>query len=269
MSPGKKPNAGHSIFQQLLNYANYRLNAFQPEDALVAVRQIESSSRTLTRPLSQPASERLIFERGRALTELTSFQPALLLLDRVKTQPFLTEAKFLKAQILLSQKQVEESRTLLKEIVEGDESWRRANDALALLVALDPLVGESLDLFCQSVLYQLQGRAEDAVPVLRQLAVEQFDKDPAEWARYQIGRLKEEAGDAEGARKEWDQLLLEANHPVILGMLRRNRIHRINAAGERITDMTAYQELLLDFPDTLASDLARLEVQQDMMRIRP
>jgi len=257
------------LVERLLRYAEIRLNAYQAPEALSAIRCIESASATLGHPPAKPVEEKLLFQRARALTELASFQPALALLDRIQSQPLLTEARYLQAQILLSQNQVEEAQSLLKELVEGDEFWRRANDALALLVALEPLVGDSLNLFCESILYQLQGRWKEAEPVLRQLAVEQYGKDTEEWARFTIGKWKADFGDEAGARKEWDPLLLEADHPVILGMLRLHRLHRTNAAGEKILDMTAYQELLLDHPDSLISDRARLTVQQEMMRIQP
>jgi len=67
------------------------------------------------------------------------------------------------------------------------------------------------------------------------------------------------AGNKETAREEWQRLTLDADHPVIHGLTRYELLHLRKPVGVSDQDGTAYQELLLDFPNTIFSDLARLE----------
>lgn len=250
------------LVDRLMNYADIQLQAFQPAKALTALHRIESSSPTLDRPLSKSEQDRLRFLRGKALLEFSSIEPAIHLLESIQYQPQLTEAKYLLARTYLAQNEVEKGMAYLREIVENRKYWQRANDALELLSAVEPLVGESLDLFCQAQLYMLQGRMEDAVPVLRQLAVNEYGNDSEEWARYTIGKMMQISGDRQSATDELKRLKIDVDHPVIQGMVELELLQLTQPADDTIGNMTRYQELLIDFSDTIFSDLARLEMQR-------
>ncbi|MEW6238506.1 MAG: tetratricopeptide repeat protein [Candidatus Omnitrophota bacterium] len=250
------------IADRLLRYAAVQLNAFQPGEALSAIRKVEQSSSTVNPPLSPEALDRLLFLRAKALVEFSSLEPAMQLLENIQFQPQRSEARFLLAQIHLALKDVEAARLLLQDIVDNSDDWRWANDALKILAAIEPLTGESLDLYSLSAMYRLQGRFADAVPVMRELAVKGYGEDIEEWARYDIGRLKRDAGDRAGASEEWRRLLLDVDNPAIRGMTQLELLQMSSPSGLRMEDATKYRQLLLDLPDTIFSDLARLEMQR-------
>ena len=258
-----------NLLEHLFRYAEYSLEAYEPGEALKAVRIIESSSSTLQAPLLPTALDRLFFSRARAWTEMASFQPALEHFPRLQFEPYHTDALYYQALIQLALQHVEEARSLLQELVENSEHWPRANDALALLAAMEPLVGESQELFCTLQLYLLQGRYDRAVPVLRELAVAQYHQDTEEWARFMMGKLKAWSGDLEGARTDWEALLLDADHPVYHAMVQYYLARAFAPSPERIASSSSFQELLMDFPETLFADLARLEMQESIHQEQP
>lgn len=252
--------------ENLFRYAEHRLNAFEGGKALEAVRTIEASSAVVQRPLMMSDAARISFLRARAMTELGSFQPAIQILDGIQIQPWLTEARFLKAKILLGLKRTEEARELLQALSEDKTHWRRANDAFELAMRIEPLVGESMDLFSSYQLYMLQGRFDAAVPALRELAVAEYGQDTEEWARYETGRLAMISGDSETALETWDELLLDVDHPVYHGLV---RYRKWNASGEVNAATGDYQKLLTDFNDTLFADLARIEMRERIREEAP
>jgi tetratricopeptide (TPR) repeat protein len=252
----------YSLVERLLDYAEMRLNAFQAGEALIAIREIESASPTLGTPLTPAMEDRLRFARARALVELAGFDGAISLLESIQNQPYKSEAQYLLANVYLAQEKVDEAKSLLYEMANSSENWRRSNDALTLISALEPLVGESLDLFTLARLYGLQGRFKDAIPVLRELAVNTYGEDTEEWARYQIGKMNQQLGNREEARDEWQRLQVEADHPIIHGLVRYELIQEPLPSGSGIRSTTEYQDFLIDFPDTLFSDLARIQYQQ-------
>lgn len=255
--------------QRLLTYADLRLNGYQSNEALKAIRVIESASSTLEHPLSSDDASRLLFYRGRAYAEAASFGPAIQWLESVCVSPYEESAQLLLARIYIAQRESEIAKTLLDEIAENPRYWRKSNDALTLLAALEPLVGDSLQLFCDAMMYELQGRFSSAIPVLRQLAVEHYGSDVEEWARYYIGQLKYQSGDLDGAREEWRRLLVDVDHPVIQGMTHLDLLKLNPSSSADIADMTEYQEIMMELPNTLFSDLARLQMQWKFGKEQP
>lgn len=251
----------YSLVENLIRYAELRLNAYQPGEALAAVREIEAASHTLPSPLLPDFNDRLKLARARSLIELGSFQAAVSILDSIDFQPYKTEAKYLLARVHLALKSRDIAQSVLTEIVENQEHWQRGNDAIALISALEPLVGDALENFYLVQLYTLQGRFEDTVPILRQIAVSHYGEDTEEWARYTIGDLLMKSGKTEDAIAEWERLQIDVDHPVIHGMLRYSMLQENILSEDRIVDSTDYQNLMIDFPDTLFSDLVRLEYQ--------
>ena len=247
---------------RLLDYANLQLNAFQPGEALKAIRRIESASDTLAKPLSAAKGERLLFLRGRALMELASFDPALEIFNQTAEGRFATESIYNRALIHLAQQELETARALFDQLASQPEHWKRANEALQTLLVMDQLVGEPLEQFCIAMLYEIQGRFEDAIPLYREIAVAHYGEDMEEWTRYWIGRLQRSAGNPQAALDEWNRLLEDVDHPLIHGLVRSKIINTAQPEDSAIASATQYQNLLLDFPDTLFADLARLELQQ-------
>ncbi|MDX9752998.1 MAG: hypothetical protein RBU29_03505 [bacterium] len=252
---------------RLFDFIDTCLSTYQPEEALAAVRRIESASNTLPEPLPSTAQDRLRFARARTMTQLASFGPALQILDQIQQDPYSSPAALLKAKILIGQKKNAEALVLLRQMIGDSTHWRVANDALSLLTQYEPLVGDSQALFADAMLYQLQGRYQDAIPQLRQLAVENFGEDTEEWARFTIGLLENQAGQKETAQSDWQRLALDADHPTIYGMTRYELLHLTQPAHAAVFDSTAVQLFLLDFPQTLFSDLVRLESER--MRTSP
>ena len=253
---------------RLMDYMDVCLNCFQPGEAISAIRYIESASPGLTQPMSPTTLERLRFGRAQALTELSSLEPALELLKDCKDQPFFSKAVLLRIKILITQKKTDEALSALKDMIKEPAHWQTANQALALYMMLEPLVGESLRQYSDAVLYQLQGRFEDAIPLLRQIAVDNYGEDTEEWARYAIGALEKQAGFLEKAKEEWKRLNMDADNPVVHGLLRYELFHLATTPAEPVRESTEYQELLLDFPNTLFSDLARLEVNENGNKLK-
>jgi tetratricopeptide (TPR) repeat protein len=245
--------------ERLLRYIELSLQSYQPVEALIAIRRIESPSTMLSVPLTAPQQEQILYFRAQTLVQLSSLQPAIELFDSITVEPYASRARWIKSRVLVAQRKSEEARIALQEMIADPACWRVANDALSLYMALEPLVGGAQRLFCDAMLYQLQGRFEDAVPLFRQIAVDYYADDIEEWARYQIGLLEKMAGNKETAREEWQRLTLDADHPVIHGLTRYELLHLRKPVGVSDQDGTAYQELLLDFPNTIFSDLARLE----------
>ncbi len=252
--------------EHLQKYIHYRLEGYQPGEALIAIRCIENSSQTLNHPLPQSEIDDLRFARACAFIQLGSFQPAMELLDILKTNSNNDTIRLLKAKVLLALKKVEEAKSLLLQIIEEKNYQQTTNDALALYNALEPLVGEPLELFCLSQLYQLQGRYEDAIPSLRQLAVEHYGDDVEEWSRFTIGKLLHESGNRKEAEEEWTRLLNDVDHPFLHG-LTRLKLHQLQkSATDTIVTQTSYQEIMLDFPETLFFDIAKMEIQNSSTR---
>lgn len=245
---------------RIMDYAETQLRAFEPEEALKAVIRIEQATESLTHPLLPADRERLRFARSHIWMQLASWDAALEGFRSIESMPMKTDALWFQAMIHLARTDVGEAIVLLQSIVETPEHWPRANDALRMLTILDPLVGEALELFCQAQLLQLQGRFEDAVPVLRSLAVQQYGNDEEEWARYWIGDLFQHEGNLAEASDEWSRLLLDVDHPIIHGMIRLQLLEP-ELAEDEIAAMTGYQQLLNEFPESLFADLARLDIQ--------
>lgn len=254
---------------RLMRYSELRLNAFQPNEALEAIRFIESASATLDTPLSPTDLARLAFNRARVLTELASLGPAIAILEKIHESPHREDAKLLLARIYIAQRHTDIAVSLLHEIATDPRSWRCANDALSLLTVLEPLVGDSLQLFCDATMYELQGRLDSAIPPLRQLAVNYYGSDLEEWARYYIGKLKQRTGDADGARQEWERLLLDVDEPVVHGLTQLELLQLNGRADANITNMTYYQNILIDMPNSLFADLARLQMQREFGKEQP
>jgi len=250
-----------TLAERLLHYSELCLDACQTGKALTAIRKIESASSTLTPPMTGNFKDRLSLARARVYVQSAAFQPALQMLNTIALDPYYSEAQFLSAQIHIAQGETEIARSLLHELCDRDRTWDRANDALSLLIAIEPLVGDSLSLFSDAMIYQLQGRYEDAIPPLRQLAVEHYGNDTEEWARFQIGVLKRESGQLEEARQEWKRLLLDVDNPIIHGMVRLELVRSELASGNAVSNTGEFQELLIEFPDSIYSDLARQEMR--------
>ena len=94
-----------------------------------------------------------------------------------------------------------------------------------------------------------------------ELAVNTYGEDTEEWARYQIGKMNQQLGNR-GSPDEWQRLQVEADHPIIHGLVRYELIQEPLPSGSGIRSTTEYQDFLIDFPDTLFSDLARIQYQQ-------
>ncbi len=257
------------MLERLIQYSEISLNAFKPEQALKAIRKIESASGTLENPISASVISRLTLNRARALTELASLDPAIKLLESIEQPTYQEDAKFLLARIFIAQRKSDMALSLLDEIVQNTRFWRTKNDALSLMNALEPLVGDPLQLFCDSMLYRLQGRLSNAIPLLRQLAVDHYGGDVEEWSRYHIGRLKHESGDAKGASEEWRRLLTDVDHPVINGMTRLEILRMQQVASTNNASATDYQELMIELPNTIFADLARMEMQRQFNKEMP
>ncbi|MBZ0256093.1 hypothetical protein K8I31_08530 [bacterium] len=117
-------------------------------------------------------------------------------------------------------------------------------------------------------MFELQCRFMEAAPYYRQIAVAQFGEDTEEWARYVIGDLERISGQWKSAREEWERLAVDVDHPVIHAMIRW-QLWRAEAAQDAVAAATDFQKLLMDFPDSLASDLARLEFQKYIQSANP
>ena len=255
---------------RLMDYVDVSLNCFQPAEALSAIRYIESVSPASIQPVNQYSLERLRFGRARAFAELSSLEPALGLLKEIKDQPFFSEAALLQIKIRVAQKKIDDVMPDLKDMIKNPVHWQIANQSLALYMSLEPLVGESQRLYSDAMLYELQGRFEDAIALLRQIAVENYGEDTEEWARYTIGLLEKKSGIPDKARDEWKRLSMDADNPVVHGLARYELFH-LDApvpSASSVRESTEYQELLLDFPNTLFSDLVRLEVNENGNKLK-
>ncbi|MDP8245392.1 MAG: hypothetical protein P9L94_15010 [Candidatus Hinthialibacter antarcticus] len=251
----------HIMVERMLTYSEYSLDAFLPNDALRAIVRVESASNELAQPMPPINQERLRFLRARAMMELGSWTRALEMYQTITLPPYSTDARFYEALIFLGLEQTEEAKAAMQELLDQPEHWRRANDALAYLTALEPLVGEPLEWLCKAQLFELQGRLMEAAPFYRQIAVAQYGEDTEEWARYVIGDLERISGQWSAARQEWERLALDVDHPVIHAMIRWE-LWRAAVADDAVAAATGFQNLLMDFPDSLAADLARLEFQK-------
>ncbi|MBI1386908.1 MAG: hypothetical protein GC154_00485 [bacterium] len=256
------------LVERLLTFAEIALDAYAPADALGAVGKIESASNELDQPMSPPAEERLHMARARAWMEQAQWPKALDLFNTIQIEPYATDAAFYSARIQLGLEETDAARDAFQAIVEDPARWRRANDALEELTALEPLVGEALELYSRAALYELQGRFADAIPLYRQIAVDHFGDDAEERALYTAGLNEWREGDVTGAREQWKRLSVDVDHPVIHGMIRWN-LWRTRPASGDVGDLTGYQDLLLEFPDTLFADLARLEMQERNRQDQP
>ena len=257
------------LMDRLIKYSELRLNAFQPNEALVAIQLIESSSASLERTPQPTDFARIAYGRARALSELASLEPAIKALESIDVSPYREDAQILLARIYIAQRKIDLAVDVLNDALENPQSWRIANDALSLLSALEPLVGDALEGFSDAILYELQGRFDRAVPCLRQVAVDYYGGDVEEWTRYYIGRLKNQSGETEDAREELQRLLMDVDDPIVRGLTRMELLKLNDSASASIGAATEYQELLIDLPNTLFADLARLQMQRKFGKEQP
>jgi len=257
------------MLERLIQYSEISLNAYKPEQALKAIHKIESASSALKHPIKPSVISQLTLNRARAFTELGSLDPAIKLLESIEKLPYREDAQLLLAKIFIAQRKSDMGLSILNDIAQNVQFWRTKNDALGLMNALEPLVGDPLQLFCDAMLYRLQGRLANAIPLLRQLAVDHYGGDVEEWSRYHIGKLKQESGDNKGAREEWRRLLTDIDHPVINGMTRLEILRMQQAASTNNASATDYQELMIELPNTIFADLARMEMQRQFNKEMP
>jgi tetratricopeptide (TPR) repeat protein len=255
--------------QQLMQYSQYRLNAYQPGLALKAVQTIEASTPFLMNGLIETDMDRIKFYRAKALSQLASFDPAMTLLETIENPPYKSQANFLRAKIFLAQKKLEEADTLLLELIIDRSDWQLSNDALGYVIAMEPLFGEPMSDFCKLQTFLLQGRMEEAFPILRSLAVDYYETDTEEWARYQIADLQAQSGQWEDAVVEWKRLLLDVDHPVYHGLVRYKLTNVPSQANHLVESASQFQELLTEFPNSLFSDLARIEAEERLKGLYP
>ncbi|MGC9326961.1 MAG: hypothetical protein ACP5I1_04965, partial [Candidatus Hinthialibacter sp.] len=71
------------------------------------------------------------------------------------------------------------------------------------------------------------------------------------------------------AREEWRRLLTDVDHPVIEGMTRLDLLELNATSSAHIADMTEYQEIMMELPNTLFSDMARLQMQWKFGKEQP
>lgn len=258
-----------SLIERLLEYSERRLNAYQPEEAWSALRKIESASDSAQEPFSDELNQRLLFLRSRVMTELGSFQTAIDGFEQIRHPSYLTDARFMLAKLYIARQDLETAQTMLHQLASQLEFDDRTNDSLSLIVMLEPLVGESLSLFCNAMQYRLQGRFDDAIPLLRQIAVEYYGNEIEEWIRYEIALLKRNAGNIAEAREELERLLVDVDHPVLQGMVRLELLKIHDPDDSRLSDMEEYQDIMIRMPNTIFADLARLEMQQNYQEGQP
>lgn len=255
--------------QQLLQYSEYRLHAYQPGLALKAIQTIEASTPFLQGGVIDTDVEKIMFFRATALSQLASYDPAVELLDKIQTPSFKPQADFLKAKIFLSQKKLEEADQILQQLVVDRSDWQLSNDALGYIIAMEPLFGEPMTDFCTLQTYLLQGRMEEAFTLLRSIAVDFYETDTEEWARYQIAMLKAKSGQWDDAVEEWKRLLLDVDHPVYHGLVHYKLTNVPSQANHLVESASQFQELMTKFPNSLFSDLARIEAEERSKGLYP
>ncbi len=217
----------------------------------------------------QPAdAQRILLLRGLALSQVGSLDDALAEL-RALSDTDNAEALFHEARILFWQENYEEAQPLFEQVVTDPGAWRFANDSLQYLAFLNRLDFGSLRLLSNAGFLVWQGRAEDAVPVFRDLAVREYGEDVAEWARYMIGKTLWDAGEKERASAEWERLSQEGDYGWLRDRLRWQKVAgRAHSPTEEVERRETLNEIISSATDTLFGDLARLKIKHNALPTR-
>ncbi len=146
-------------------------------------------------------------------------------------------------------------RQYLEESINGYFS----DEALSRITALILFPLDALEKYSQATLFAFQNRYEDAIEAYRNCAARLGEHPAKYWTIYEIATIKLELGENEQAASEFEIIYNNADDISLksmaaLGLAKLDRF--VPGAGSK-DDL---QKILNDFPDTLASDLAQIEL---------
>jgi len=175
------------------------------------------------------------------------------------------EAEFFLTECYLWQDESLEALDRYLELARGAPGEAFANEALRRYLVAGFAGAEQLYHYSLATLFEWKGDWEEAVRLYREAAADDAESDVAGWCLYEVSRILIEDGQYDSAARQIDHILGRYEHPTLLAECRVLQT-RLPGAEPEAAGVTAeatgpYLGLILDYPDTLYSDLSRLKLE--------
>ncbi|HNT34920.1 MAG TPA: hypothetical protein PKH07_07980, partial [bacterium] len=169
------------------------------------------------------------------------------------------KARFYLAEMLFWHGEIKQAQQAYREILEGDYSRECVNDVLRRLALYTVTSEDGLKKYAQADFFAWQGRLDDAVNGFREIAAKHSGSDLSVWALLRAAEIQQESGKAEVARVEYERLLTMTENVTLLGSI---QMKLASTAQESQTLNKKMEEIVLQVPDSIFADLARLRLQE-------
>lgn len=250
----------------LLQLASIAIQQHRPGDALRYLREVEGmpgagSYLRLGRGLVD-------LYYGHAYAQLGSLDEALQSYGTAREEngeeP--TEADLHYAHVLLWQGKGDEAREIFRRLAFEAPDKAVANEAMARRAALLELGGDALAYYTNGLLYEWQGRHDEAVEQFRELSLLMDGTDASAWALYEIAQVYEAEGEIEAAQREYEKILERTDHPVLLGLAQlaiADQLAGLDDLPGKVAEQ-AYEQVILSSPDSIYAAIARQKLRGEM-----
>jgi len=257
------PRGEQSRFiQALLVLAQVDLRQKRPSEALKALLPLQG-----VRRLGQPGMYSLFV--GHAYSQLGSLDTAESHYRRAAEQApprssVRSEAEFHLAEVLLWREETEEAMERYLQLAREDPRGDFVNEALRRYLVLAFAGAEQLYHYTLATLEEWKGDGQEAVRLYREAAADDAESDVAGWCLYEAARRLLAMGQPDAARKQIEHILGRYEHPTLMAecrvLLTKLPGGQPDVAGVPAEATGPYLDLVLEYPDSLYSDLARLKL---------
>lgn len=169
------------------------------------------------------------------------------------------QARFRLADMLFWRGEMREAQNAYRNVLEGDYSREFVNDALKRLSLYSLTSEDGLKEYAQADMFAWQGRSDDAINSFREIAARHSGSDLSLWALFRAAELLEDSGKTDAAKTEYKRLLEMTENVTLQGSI------QMRLAGTTTDDQnlsTKMEEIILQIPDSVFADLARLRLQE-------
>lgn len=241
--------------------AQANLEERQPGEALESLLLLEKLPQR-----NRPGLLPLLF--GHAYSQLGSVETAQAHYEQAVEQALPgsaeeTEAQYFLTECLLWQDNSLEAMERYLHLARSAPRGDFANDALRRYLVVAFAAADQLYHYSLATLFEWKGDLPEAIRLYREAAADESEGDVAGWCLYEVCRLLITDSQDDAARRQISHVLERYNHPTLQAECRvlLSRLSESQPAGLTTEATGPYLDLILQHPDSLYSDLARLKLE--------
>jgi tetratricopeptide (TPR) repeat protein len=248
----------------LLILARIQLEKKKPGDALKWLLPLKKGG--TVRAQSQPEVDLLL---GHTYSQLGSLETAEEYYRRARegyqgVPDKRGEAEYALAETLLWQERIPEALDTYLDLAKKDASLPQANESLRRYQVVSQSGAEQLYHYSLAGLFAWKGDREEAVRLYREAAADDAESDQAGWCLFEAAKILAADSQTDAAVKQIEYVLDRYENPTLLAECRTflTSLDTAEAAEATVADGTnPYEQLILDFPSSIYSELARLKIE--------